>query len=123
MKTFPDGAPSALGKTFLAKFNPSSPEYKRYINGFHDHSHELTSIFVSNPDILLSWDNLMNEFNTNDLSTDKVSEKHRVRMKGLLDEIYVSASPSLQDSIIKHRYELDHFPDTMTFLMFSFYFF
>lgn len=123
MKTSSEGNTSNFEEGITKKFNPSSPEYKYYINSFYEHSHELTDIFISNPDILLKWDHLMNEFNPNDLSTEKVSQTYRDRMKSLLDEVCLSASAPLQSSITKHQNEMDHFPDTMAFLMFSFYFF
>lgn len=105
------------------KFNPTSTEYRGYINSFYEHSQELTDIFIAKPDLLLRWDDLMSTFNTNDLSTGKVSQTSRKRMKDLLDEVSQSASAPLQSSINRHLYEIDHFPDTMAFLLFSFYFF
>ncbi len=114
---------SGLPLEIASRFDPSSPEYRRYINSFYSHSEELTSIFISKPDILLRWDGLMNEFNTNDLSITQVNQTHRDQLKKLLHEVYLSASAPLRSAIDNHRLEIDHFPDTMAFLLFSFYFF
>jgi hypothetical protein len=105
------------------KFNAGSPQNREYINAFHKHSNELVHIFCVNPEILILWDDLMNEFNTNDISTGKVSKESNDRMKAILDEVYLLASDKLKLTIEKHKFEIDHFPDTMAFMLFSFYFF
>lgn len=105
------------------KFNPASLAHKRYIESFYEYSHELTDIFIAKPDILLRWDDLMTQFNTNDLSTTEVNQSHQDEMNKLLDEVYEMASASLRETISQHKLEIAHFPDTMAFLLFSFYFF
>jgi len=123
MKTLYNGKQPCLPDDIRARFNPASPAYKAYINAFHTHSDELVKIFSMHPGILLLWDDLMNEFNTNELLTGKVSTASSDRMKAILDEVYLPASDSLRSAIDQHKYEIDHFPDTMAFMLFSFYFF
>ncbi len=114
---------STLIEEIRDKFNPGSPAHKRYIESFYEYSHELTDIFTAKPGILLRWDHLMTQFNTNDLSTTEVNQSHLNQMNELLDEVYELASVPLRETISQHRLEMDHFPDTMAFLLFSFYFF
>lgn len=122
MKT-QDDAPRCLPEEVRKNFLPGSPEYSAYIHAFHTHSYELVKIFSMQPAILLMWDELMNEFNTNELMTGKVSQRSNDRMKSILDEIRPLASEPLQSAIDKHKTEIEHFPDTMAFMLFSFYFF
>jgi len=123
MKTPHNENTSRLPEEIRAQFNPASPAYKAYIHAFHEHSDELVKIFCTSPSILLRWDALMNEFNTNELMTGQLSKKSADSMKTILDEIYPLASAKLRSAIDRHKYELDHFPDTMAFMLFSFYFF
>ncbi len=105
------------------KFNSETAEGRAYINSFYRHSYELVKIFCMKPAILIAWDDLMNEFNTNDISLGKVSTETAGKMKALLDEVHQLASDGLRATIDTHRSEIDQFPDTMAFMLFSFYFF
>jgi len=117
MKTQDDAAQS------LPAFHPESPDHRAYINAFHNHSYELVKIYSRRPEMLLIWDSLMNEFNTNELMTGKVSRQSNDRMIAILDMIRPLASAPLQSAIDKHKTEIHLFPDTMAFMLFSFYFF
>lgn len=117
MKTQDDAAQG------LPDFHPESPAHHAYINAFHTHGYELVKIYSRQPEILLQWDDLMNEFNTNELMTGKVSQQSNDRMIAILDTIRPFASAPLKSAIDKHKTEIRFFPDTMAFMLFSFYFF
>lgn len=123
MKTQTMDKQSCLPDEIRNKFRPGTPENRAYINAFHEHSNELVKIFSVNPGILIMWDNLMNEFNTNEISTGKVSKKSSDKMKAILNEVSLQASDKLKLTIDQHKSEIDYFPDTMAFMLFSFYFF
>jgi hypothetical protein len=105
------------------QFIVESPKGRKYIRGFYEHSDELIKIFCINPGILVMWDTLMSEFDTNANLMEKVSKENVDRMKIILSEVYQLASDDLRAAIDKHKFELDYFPNTISFLLFSFYFF